>query len=128
MSILACSASDAIDPEVFMVAAVLFYAACLIGLLALISKFTLRKHPDIVLALSILTVVLAIFPFLFCSHIYSIDYVAIGGDGTRASPPFWKALWLPALPIFVGSTLTVLSLSAQRRKVKIPQTRQPLKT
>lgn len=129
MSLLATtSPSDAIDPEVFTVAIVLFYSACLIGLLALISKFAFRKHPDILLALSILTIVLAIFPFLLGSHIYSIDYVAAGRDGTKASPPFWKVLWVPALPIFVGSTLTVLSLSAQRRKVKIPQTRQPLKT
>ena len=129
MSVLATtSPSDAIDPEVLTVAIVLFYSASLVGLLALISKFTVCKYPDIILALSILTIMLAIFPFLLGSHIYSIDYVAVGGDGTKASPPFWKALWLPALPLFVGSTLTALSLFAQRHKVKIPQTRQPLKT
>ena len=129
MSLLACtSPSDAIDPEVFTVAIVLFCSSCLVGLLALVSKFTLRKHLDIFLALSILTLVLAIFPFLFGSHIYSVDYVAVGRDGTKASPPFWKVLWVPALPIFIGSTLTALSLSALRRKLKIPQTRQPLKT
>lgn len=129
MPLLATSfPSEAIDPEVFVVAASLFYSACLAGLIALIAMFTLRGATDLVLALSTLAIVLAIFPFLFCCHIYAIDYVAVGGDGTPASPPFWRALWVPALPAFAGSALTVLSYSSKRRKLKISRRLRPQRT
>lgn len=112
--------SDGIDHEVYVVAAVLFYSACFIGLLALIFTFTLRKYPRIVLTFSFLTLILAIFPFAFWSYIYHIDYVEVGGDGTRPSPPFWKALWLPALLLITGATLTVSSA------ITAPQTRRKI--
>ena len=107
--------SDTVDHELFVVAAVLFYPACVTALLALIFTCAVRKHPRTALLFSFLTFILAIFPFAFWSHIYHIDYVEVGTDGTRPSPPYWRALWLPAFVLFTGAILTVISTVAERK-------------
>jgi hypothetical protein len=110
--------SEEVDHELFMVAGAMYCSACLVGVLALIFAFTLRRYPGVVLILSFLTFALGIFPFVFGSYIYHIDYIAVGRDGTRASPPFWRALWILALPLFAGLTLTLLSAIPQRQKLR----------
>lgn len=44
----------------------------------------------------------------FGAYVYKIEYVAVGFDGTKASPPIWQALWLPSLPILASLTAMVI--------------------
>lgn len=46
----------------------------------------------------------ALFPLLFALHVYHIDYVAIGIDGTPASPPVLSALAVPSIPLILCVT------------------------
>ena len=44
----------------------------------------------------------------FYAYVYKIDYVAVGFDGTKTSPPIWKALFLPSLPLLATLTAMVI--------------------
>jgi len=45
---------------------------------------------------------LALLPILGHAYIYWLDYVPKAMDGTPASPPFWYAMLIPAVPLIFG--------------------------
>lgn len=67
----------------------------------LYSMFSARQvawfYPALFLAMLLGSAALAYFRFE-----YDIDYVAVGHDDTKASPPIWKALAIPSLPILTS--------------------------
>jgi hypothetical protein len=98
--------SEGIDPEYWWLAWVLFLGASGVGSAALAIRIFVLSRRRFELVLSLLTILLAVYPISFWAYVHHIDFVEIGGDGTRASAPAWKALAIPAIPIILGSILT----------------------
>jgi hypothetical protein len=107
MSFLATAMeSEGVDPEYWWVAWILFLGASGVGIAALAIRIFVRSRRRFELVLSLVTVLLAVYPISFWAYVHHIDFVAIGGDGTPASAPVWKALAIPAIPVILGSVLT----------------------
>ena len=98
--------SEGIDFEFWVVAWVLFLAAAIVGIVAAGLRLVLRSRHRIELVLSWATLLLPLYPLAFWAHVHHIDFVEVARDGTPASAPYWKALSIPALPVFLGVVLT----------------------
>ena len=55
--------------------------------------------------LAVAVILIGLVPFAWHFHIYRIDYVPYYQDGTKASPPIWRAMAIPALPVLCGFAL-----------------------
>lgn len=81
-----------------MIMAVLAAPIAVIAAVVSRSPSSLRR-PRI---LAITSVLASLFPLTFSAYLYHIDYVAVGGDGTAASGPLWRALLFPFLPVLAS--------------------------
>ena len=54
---------------------------------------------------AVAAVLIGLIPLAWHYHIYTLDYMPTEMDGTPASPPMWKVLAIPFLPVLAGSCL-----------------------
>ena len=69
-----------------------------LGILTLAMSMIPRCSKLIAIWLAAIGGAIALYPILFVFHIYRIDFVAVGGDGTPASPPILAVMAWPSLP------------------------------
>ena len=118
MLILAtASASDEVDPVWWQVAWGCFVIGSVVVLVAFgASLFSSAAHrmlwPRLMAGIAIL---FSVFPLCFAAYIHHIDFVEIGGDGTPASDPLWRAMLFPSLPVITGLLAVAICSSRQRR-------------
>ena len=95
-------ASDGIDPWVWESATVCLVASAILAFVALellvLWKAWVRR-------IAFVSICLSAFPFFLSAYVHQIDFVAVGGDGTPASGPLWKAVLLPAIPLLASMLL-----------------------
>ncbi len=99
------SASDELPNGWRVVSLVCFVAAAVLCLFSSIVRLFFKNGRQIGLAGALGAVVLGLIPLLFSAYVYYIDYMPVAQDGTDASGPVWKALGVPALPVFIGGIL-----------------------
>ena len=96
------SASDGIDPWVWESATVCLVASAILAFVALellvLGKAWVRR-------ISFVSAFLSAFPFVLSAYVHQIDFVAVGGDGTPASGPLWKAVLIPGIPLLASMAL-----------------------
>lgn len=85
-----------------------FTSAAVVSLVLLVTALVGRTRLTWFYPATALTLLIGSVALVFCAYVYKIDYVAVGGDGTKASPPIWKALWLPSLPLMISLAATVI--------------------
>ena len=68
---------------------------------SLVLSFLPRGNQRLAIWNPVIGGLIALYPPLFVLHIYRIDYIAVGCDGTRASPPLISVLVWPSLPLMV---------------------------
>ena len=90
----------------------------ILAVLSLIQILIPRGNKLMALWFAMVGSFISLYPVLFILHIYRIDYIAFGGDGTSASPPLISVLIWPLLP-FIGCLLAALIcyLSVKRNKI-----------
>jgi glucan phosphoethanolaminetransferase (alkaline phosphatase superfamily) len=86
------------------------------ALLAVLIRLFWKSQRWISTWLGLAAFVVGWFPVLLSAHIYHIDFVAVRRDGTKASGPLWKALWLPCLPLVLGLFVMLFHKRAPRQK------------
>ena len=94
-------ASEGLDEIWHLLAFACWCSAAVFGLIALILCLTLRKHRLKAIWVSLAGGLLSRYPILFAHHVYRIDFVPVGGDGTPASPPLIFAMAFPLMPLGV---------------------------
>lgn len=92
-------ASDEIDQIWWIVSWVALILPLILGGIALTLSFVGRGSRSLALWSAVIGGLISLFPILFALHIYRIDFVAVGGDGTKASPPLLSAMGLSLLPL-----------------------------
>ena len=85
-------------------------ATAFVGIVMRLQKGWPRSTEEMVAVVVILT---GLVPFAWHFHIYRIDYVPYYQDGTKASPPIWRAMAIPALPVVCGCALLLLKRRRQ---------------
>jgi hypothetical protein len=50
----------------------------------------------------------AVFPLIFSWYLYDMDFVAVGRDGTKASPLLWQHLAVPVAMLVVPMLLAAI--------------------
>ena len=110
------TASDGVAPVWWHVALGCFVISAVLALITLgASLFSRNAHHRPWLRLvAIAAIVLSLLPLGFCAYIHHIDFVEVGGDGTRASGPLWEALIFPSLPVIVSLLGMLISSWRQR--------------
>jgi len=58
--------------------------------------------------LSVAVILIGLVSLTWHLHIYRLDYFPYKLDGTPASPPIWKAMAIPVLPVLCGCCLLLL--------------------
>lgn len=108
--------SEAIDPEFHILSLVLFLAAVVTALIALLFRFIQPSRIRTRLAFSLFAAILGLYPLCLATYVYQLDFVAVEIDGTPASPPFWVALAIPSLPIVFGLALILHTWREVKRR------------
>jgi hypothetical protein len=117
------SNSDAI-PEIWhWIAWVGLILSVILAILSLIQSFIPHGNKLMALWFAMVGSFISLYPVLFVLHIYRIDYIAVGGDGTSASPPLISVLIWPLLP-FIGCLLAAVICYFSVKRIKI-QTNKP---
>jgi hypothetical protein len=112
-------ASDEIAEIWWLVAWAGLILPALLGIIALTLSLIPRGNSLIALRTAVVGGLISLIPVLFALHVYRIDFVAVGGDGTSASPPLLSVLALPMLPFLV--CLTAGTIAYGRRRAPVPQ-------
>lgn len=102
------TASEELPDSWHWIAWAAYVSAAVLSVVLLVAAFVVRSRVawfDPIAATAFLAGSVA---FGFCAYVYQIDYVAVGYDGTKASPPIWQALCLPSLPVLF--TLTAMTI------------------
>ena len=82
-------------------------------LIGIIMKVQQGWSPAIEKKVAMAAILTGIVPLAWHLHLYRIDYVPYDQDGTRASPPIWRAIAIPALPVLCGCCLLLLKRRRQ---------------
>jgi len=96
--IATASAADEIAEIWWLVAWAGLILSAVLCIVALTLSMVPRGNRLMALRIAVVGGSISLIPVLFALHIYRIDFVAVGGDGTPASPPLLSALALPLLP------------------------------
>ena len=118
--IATATASDEIGPWAWQFAWVCLLLAAVLALSALIGSIVscnLRQRPA---WLALAGGLISLVPLGFAFYVYRIDYVAVGGDGTPASAPLWRALIWPAAPLFVALLAAFITFIRREEKGSDP--------
>lgn len=86
--------------------------AMVVALIGVVMRFQVVWSPNTETKLAVSVVLIGLLPLFWSLHLYQLDYVPFEQDGTPASPPIWKELAIPILPVLIGSML----LMFRRRK------------
>ena len=96
------SASEDLPDAWGQTALIAFLVASVLACLTFVYSCLPRRRAAWFYPTSISALLLGAVAVAFAAHVYSIDFVAVDTDGTKASPPIWQALALPCLPILVS--------------------------
>ena len=99
--IATATASEGIDEIWWLIAwagLILSFVLCIVTLTI---SMIFRGSRVLAICLAVIGAAVSLFPILFALHIYRIDFVAVGGDGTSASPPIVSVMIWPLLPFFI---------------------------
>ncbi|MFM2197897.1 MAG: hypothetical protein RLZZ505_1329 [Verrucomicrobiota bacterium] len=105
--------SEGIDEIWHLLSFASWCLATILGLIALILCVLPSKNRIKALWVAAAGGLLSIYPILFVLHIYRIDLVPVGRDGTPASPPLISAMAWPLMPL--GVCLLAASIAYARR-------------
>ena len=106
------SASDEL-PEIWgQLAFAAFILGSLLACVVLVTSLVARRRSTWFLPTTFAATIFGLAGLAFAAHVYRIDYQPVEIDGTKASPPFWQALAIPALPIM--ASLAALALHQRR--------------
>ncbi len=117
------SNSDGIPEVWYWIAWVGLILSVILAVLSLILRVIPRGNKLLALWFAMVGCFISLYPVLFVLHIYRIDYIAVGGDGTSASPPLISVLIWPLLP-FIGCLLAAVICYLSVKRIKI-HTTQP---
>ena len=96
------TASEELPDELGWVALVCFCVAAVLGFGSLVIRLFSPLGRRVGRGFALGSFICGLYPLLFWAYIYHIDYVAVAMDGTEASGPLWKHLWVPSLPVLTG--------------------------
>ncbi len=113
------TASDEIAEIWWLVAWAGFIVPAILGLGALVLTAVSRRNRILAMRIAAIGGLVSLIPILFTLHVYRIDFVAVGGDGTPASPPLLSVMALPLTPLIV--CLVAGSIVYVRRRNPITQ-------
>jgi hypothetical protein len=99
--IATATASDGIDEIWYLIAWAGLILSYVLGIVTLTVSMISRGSRALAIWLAVIGAAVSLFPILFVLHIYRIDFVAVGGDGTSASPPIISVMIWPLLPLFI---------------------------
>jgi len=91
-------ASDGIAEIWWLVAWAGLILPAVLCVVALLLSMVARGNKLMALRIAVVGGAISLIPILFTLHIYRIDFVAVAGDGTPASPPLLSVMALPLLP------------------------------
>jgi hypothetical protein len=112
MTIIATvTASDEIAEIWWLVTWAGLIVPTILGLVTLVLTAVSRRNSVLAMRIAAIGGLISLVPILFALHVYRIDFVGVGGDGTPASPPLLSVMALPLMPLIVclvaGSTAYV---------------------
>lgn len=96
------SASEELPDAWGQMALIAFLIASVLACLAFVDSCLSRRRAAWFYPASISAILLGAVAVAFAAHVYTIDFVAVDTDGTKASPPIWQALAVPSLPILIS--------------------------
>lgn len=107
------SASEEVSDVWSWIAMISFILSSFLALSAVFGSFISKISKKWVQSLAALAMLFGLITVAFVTYVYVIDFVPVDGDGTKASPPIWVPLAIPAIPIFVS--LLALFVELRRR-------------
>ena len=111
------TASEELPDSWYWIALNAFVSAAVLSVVLLVAAFVVRNRVAWFYPIAATAFLAGSIAFGFSAYVYQIDYVAVGYDGTKASPPIWQALCLPSLPVL--STLAAIVIY----RIRISKTR-----
>lgn len=106
------TASEELPDSWHWIALIAFVSAAVLSVLLLVASFLVRRRVPWFAPLALFALLAGSLALGFWAYVYKIDYVAVGYDGTKASPPIWQAFSVPSLPVL--ATLTALVIYRAR--------------
>lgn len=99
--IATATASEGIDKIWWLIAWAGLILSFVLGIVTLTMSVISRGSRVLAIWLAVTGAAVSLFPILFALHIYRIDFVAVGGDGTSPSPPILSVMICPVLSFFI---------------------------
>ena len=102
------TASDEVSEWWYQIAFGSFVIGTVLCLILLTTAIIARRRNRWFSPAAVVALLLGLLSMGFGVYLYAIDYVAVGGDGTKASGPIWQALWVPSLPVLLTIAAIVI--------------------
>ncbi len=99
--IATATASEGINEIWWLIAWAGLVLSYVLGIVTLMMSVISQGRSVLTIWLAVTGVAVSLLPILFALHIYRIDFVAVGGDGTPASPPILSVMIWPLLPFVI---------------------------
>lgn len=96
------SPSDGIDDFFYKAVLICFVLAALPAFTAWLGGWLAPGRSRLCKGVAVAAILLSLYPICFATYIHHIDYAPVEIDGTKASGPLWKRLWLPCVPLVMG--------------------------
>ena len=90
-----------------------FIIGSLLACVVLVTSRVARRRSAWFLPTALAAIVFGLVGLAFAAHVYRMDYQPFEIDGTKASPPIWQALAIPAFPILAS----LASLAVYHRRL-----------
>ena len=100
--------SDGTPDELHAAFWVIYAIVAVIAFIGIVMRMQTGWKPGTERNLAITVILIGSIPLGWHLHIYRIDFVPYYQDGTKASPPIWKAMAIPVLPFLCGWCLLLL--------------------
>ncbi len=108
--------SDGTPKELHAAFWVIYAVAAIAAFIGIVMRMQKGWPPGTERKLAIAVILIGVAPLAWHLHIYRLDYVPYYQDGTRASPPIWRAMAIPVLPFLCGCFLLLFRLRRQSER------------
>ncbi len=102
------TASEELPDELGFIALACFLMAFCLALIAALTRLFSRSQTQASAWMAATALLLGILPVVFVAYVHHIDFVPQAADGTPASGPLWRALWVPCLPMIISAVVLMV--------------------